>query len=223
MINILCYGDSNTYGFDPLTGLRYPQDVRWTGRLRKLLGEEYNIIEEGCNGRTTIYEDPVDGWKTGLHYLKPCLNSHKPVDLVILMLGSNDLKKVYHVSAADIATGAARLVEEIIAFAEYKLKKMPQILLVSPPEIGPGIEESAFGWEFDETAITRSKEFPKLYRQVADQYGCLFLDAARVVRSSEADSLHLMPDAHAALAEAFADVIKTSFDRNIIIGRNVEP
>ncbi len=96
---ILCYGDSNTYGYVPETGMRYPRDIRYPGRLQNLFGEEYTVIEEGCNGRTTIHDDPIDGWKNGLDYLKPCLNSHKPIDIVILMLGSNDLKITFHLTA----------------------------------------------------------------------------------------------------------------------------
>ena len=108
MTTILCYGDSNTYGYNPVNGLRYPKDVRWTGVLQKLLGEQYAVIEEGCNGRTTVFEDIAEPWKAGLGYLKPCLNTHKPIDFVIMMLGSNDLKRMFHASAkeigADIAT-----------------------------------------------------------------------------------------------------------------------
>ena len=100
MKTILCYGDSNTYGYDPSNGFRYPKNVRWTGVLADLLGPEFTVIEEGCNGRTTVFDDPLEGWKNGLDYLKPCLNSHKPIDLVILMLGSNDLKDIFHASAA---------------------------------------------------------------------------------------------------------------------------
>ena len=86
MTTILCYGDSNTYGYNPVNGLRYPKDVRWTGVLQKLLGEQYAVIEEGCNGRTTVFEDIAEPWKAGLGYLKPCLNTHKPIDFVIMML-----------------------------------------------------------------------------------------------------------------------------------------
>ena len=79
MKTVLCYGDSNTYGYNPENGLRYSEDERWTGVLKSLLGPAYNVIEEGCNGRTTIYDDPLEGWKNGKDYLKPCLNSHKPL------------------------------------------------------------------------------------------------------------------------------------------------
>lgn len=106
MKTVLCYGDSNTYGYDPSDGFRYPESVRWTCRLQKLLGDDYRIIEEGCNGRTTVFDDPIESWKNGRDYLKPCLNSHKPIDIVILMLGSNDLKETFHASAKQIAAGA---------------------------------------------------------------------------------------------------------------------
>ena len=109
MTTILCYGDSNTYGYNPVNGLRYPKDVRWTGVLQKLLGEQYAVIEEGCNGRTTVFEDIAEPWKAGLGYLKPCLNTHKPIDFVIMMLGSNDLKRMFHASAKEIADGAEHL------------------------------------------------------------------------------------------------------------------
>lgn len=210
MKTILCYGDSNTYGFNPINGMRYPKDVRWTGRLQTLLGEKYAVIEEGCNGRTTVFDDPVDGWKNGLSYLKPCLNSHKPVDVVIMMLGSNDLKDIFHASAEEIAKGAERLVQEIYDFADDKQGFRPIVILVSPPEIGPDICRSAFHYAFDETAIVRSKEFHKYYKEVADRNHCVFFDAAEYVKASETDSLHLMPEEHEKLAKGLFLCMKDS-------------
>ena len=207
MITVLCYGDSNTYGYNPSNGFRYPPDVRWTGRLQRLLGEGYHVVEEGCNGRTTVYDDPLEGWKNGIDYLKPCLNSHKPVDIVILMLGSNDLKEVFHASPEDIANGAAELVKVIREFTQEKQGFIPRILLVSPAEIGEGITHSPFYGSFYENAIGRSREFPKWYQKVAEEYGCEFLDAAEYVRPSRLDSLHFTAEGHAALAEALADAI----------------
>ena len=198
---VLCYGDSNTYGFDPRTGLRYPEGVRWPSVLAGLLGPDYRVIEEGCNGRTTVFDDPLEGWKNGLDYLKPCLNSHKPVDIVILMLGSNDLKETFHATAEQIADGAGVLVRTIRVFTEEKQGFIPEIILVSPPEIGEGIRHSAFYGAFLENAIERSKQFPEAYRQIAEANHCVFFDAASCVRPSAFDSLHLDPDAHRILAE----------------------
>lgn len=200
MITILCYGDSNTYGYNPVNGFRYPKNVRWTGVLAKLMGPEFNIIEEGCNGRTTIYDDPEEGWKNGLDYLKPCLNSHKPIDVVILMLGSNDLKTCFAASAADIAGGASVLIDTIIKFLEVKQGFVPKIILVSPSVIGEGIEFSPFNFAFDRTAIERSKEFSREYEKIASNKNCLFFDAAKYAIPSEEDSLHLTPESHFNLA-----------------------
>lgn len=210
MKTVLCYGDSNTYGYIPETGMRYDRDVRWTGRLQKLLGSDYSVIEEGCNGRTTVRDDPVDGWKNGLDYLKPCLNSHKPVDIVILMLGSNDLKETFHVSASEIASGAGILVDVIKEFTSIKQGFVPKIILVSPTRIGEKIADSPFYGAFYERAIEESKHFGEYYAKVAKEKDCIFFDAAKYIEPSEFDSLHLAPKAHAVLAEKLYECIKTN-------------
>lgn len=208
MKTVLCYGDSNTYGYVPETGLRYPRDIRYTGRLQLLLGDEYTVIEEGCNGRTTIHDDPVDGWKNGLDYLRPCLSSHKPIDIVILMLGSNDLKGSFHLTAEEIAEGAGVLVRVIKEFTVEKQGFVPKIILVSPPEIGGGIRTSPFYGAFSDDAIERSKQFPEFYKNVADSEGCIFFDAARYIYPSETDSLHLTPEGHKILAAELCKLVK---------------
>ena len=208
MKTVLCYGDSNTYGYVPETGMRYPKSVRYPGRLQLLLGDEYAVIEEGCNGRTTIHDDPIDGWKNGLDYLKPCLNSHKPVDIVILMLGSNDLKETFHLTAREIADGAGTLVDVIRSFTAEKQGFVPTIILVSPPEIGTGIRRSPFFGAFGENAVAESGKFPECYQRVADRKGCVFFNAAKYVSPSEFDSLHLTPEGHRVLAEELCKVIR---------------
>ena len=209
MKTILCYGDSNTYGYVPETGLRYPKSIRYPGRLQELLGDEYAVIEEGCNGRTTILDDPVDGWKNGLDYLRPCLSSHKPIDIVIMMLGSNDLKESFHLSAEEIAKGAGILVRVIKEFTTEKQGFIPEIILVSPPEIGTGISTSPFYGTFYEDAVDRSRQFPQYYKKVAEQEGCIFFDAARYIQPSETDSLHLTAEGHKTLAEELYKLVKT--------------
>ncbi len=205
---VLCYGDSNTYGYMPGSGMRYPADVRYPGRLRSLLGDDYVIIEEGCNGRTTIHDDPIDGWKNGLDYLRPCLSSHKPVDIVVLMLGSNDLKYTFHLTAEQIAKGAGELVDVIKAFTAEKQGFVPKIILVSPPEIGQGIRSSDFYGAFYEEAIEESKKFPGCYKAIADEKDCIFFNAAEYVRPSDEDSLHLTAEGHKALADELSIVIR---------------
>ncbi len=208
MTTVLCYGDSNTYGYSPENGMRYPRNIRYPGRLQELLGDGYSVIEEGCNGRTTIHEDPLDGWKNGLDYLKPCLNSHKPVDIVIMMLGSNDLKTTFRLTAREIADGAATLVDVIRKFTAEKQGFIPKIILVSPPELGEGLQTSPFYGDFDEKSLEESKKFPKYYKAVAEKYDCIFFDAAEYIYPSDEDSLHLTPEGHRVLAEKLAEVIK---------------
>lgn len=208
MKTVLCYGDSNTYGYIPETGMRYPRDVRYPGVLQKLLGDEYAVIEEGCNGRTTIYGESNEEWKNGLDYLKPCLNSHKPVDIVVMMLGSNDLKTFFNLTADRIAYGAGVLVDVIQEFMPEKQGYVPKILLISPPEIGENIARSPFYGEFDEKSIEESRRFPECYRALAEEKGCLYLNAAEYIKPSEFDSLHLTPEGHRILAEKVAEVVR---------------
>ena len=208
MKTVLCYGDSNTYGYVPETGMRYPRDVRYPGRLQILLGDEYAVIEEGCNGRTTIYDDPIDGWKNGLDYLRPCLNSHKPIDIVILMLGSNDLKQTFHLTAEQIAENAGVLVDVIKEFTAEKQGFVPKIILVSPPEIGTGIKTSPFYGAFSEEAVSESKRFSENYKKVADSKGCIFFNAAQYIYPSKVDSLHLTVEGHKVLAEELCKVVR---------------
>ncbi|MCR5661617.1 MAG: SGNH/GDSL hydrolase family protein [bacterium] len=209
MKTVLCYGDSNTFGYNPETGMRYPRNIRYSGILQNLLGDEYTVIEEGCNGRTTIQDDPIDGWKNGLDYLRPCLNSHKPIDAVVLMLGSNDLKQTFHLTAEQIAENAGVMVDVIKAFTAEKQGYVPEIILVSPPEIGAGIRTSPFYGAFTEEAIAKSKKFPEYYKKVADSKGCIFVDAAKYVTPSEVDSLHLTPAGHRMLAEKLCEAVKS--------------
>ena len=207
MKTILCYGDSNTYGYNPANGRRFSEIIRWTARLQALLGEGYKVIEEGCNGRTTIFPQPDEPWKNGLPYLRPCLNSHKPVDVVVLMLGTNDLKDVYNKSAASIAGGAEVLVDTIQEFTLLKQGYEAAVILVSPPELGEKMRISPFSDQFGDEAIKKSKELARLYQAVAEEKGCVFLNAARYVKASDADSLHLDASGHRILAEQIYDLV----------------
>ena len=200
MYEVLCYGDSNTWGYDPRTRGRYPRDVRWTGVLRACLGEGYHVIEEGLNGRTTVWDDPIEGHKNGRAYLVPCLETHRPLDLVIIMLGTNDLKVRFSLSAYDIANGARVLAREVLASTAGRDGRAPAMLLVAPP---PTARLTEFAQMFA-GAGERSALFSREYRRVAEELGCHYLDAGAVVCSCEQDGIHLEPGAHRALGEALA-------------------
>ena len=123
MKSILCYGDLNTWGYIPGTGERYPHDVRWTGVLKQTLGVGYHVIEEGLNGRTTVWDDPLMDGRNGKEYLTPCLASHAPLDSVIILLGTNDLKGRFSASVFDVASGIGLLVDIIRRSEEGRVKR----------------------------------------------------------------------------------------------------
>lgn len=206
--NILCFGDSNTYGHNPVDSLRLKKMERWPGILSDLLGDGYQVIEEGCNGRTTIYVDPQEPWKCGRSYLEACLNTHKPIDQIIMMLGTNDMKEQFHATAQDIARGAGELIDLMKSFTLEKQGFQPKILLIAPPEIKEGISEMFFGHSFSERSVEESKHIGACYKEIAEEKACDFLDAAQIVVASEEDHLHLMPVEHRKLAQAIAAYLR---------------
>lgn len=207
MKNILCYGDSNTFGYIPITEERYSIEERWTGILQKLLGDNYRIIEEGCGGRTTVFEDPIYKDKDGKKYILPCIESHKPLDLVIILLGTNDMKTRFNVSASDIAHGMKMLVNMVQTYDYGAGCKTPQVLVVSPIRIGENahkLELSAFSKE----AVKTSEELAKKYEIVARIQNCHYFDAGSAASPSEEDSIHMTKEGHKALASALYVKIK---------------
>jgi len=217
MKTVLCYGDSNTFGweavsFDPLdTPIvlgqhRLGKNKRWTGIMASKLGDGYNIIEEGLPGRTTVWDDPIEGEeKNGKKYLLPCLLSHAPLDLVLLMLGTNDLKMRFSVTAYDISMSIAALIGIIKGSGTDKEGASPKILIISPPPLG---KLSEFG-EFLTGGTEKSKKLANYYRRISKQFGCGFLDAGKFIKSSPIDGLHFEEAEHAKLGKALADKVKT--------------
>lgn len=204
---MLCYGDSNTWGSDPGTGERFAPGVRWPGVLRGALGEGYWVLEEGLNGRTTVRDDPIEGaHKNGRTYLKACLESHKPIDLVLIMLGTNDLKTRFAAGASDIAQGAATLAEEALRSGCGPDGEAPMVVLISPPALGRLTDMA----EMFEGAEEKSRRFPGHYRRFAEQYGCGFLDASEIIASSDLDGIHLEAGEHRKLGEAVAAHVRTA-------------
>ncbi len=207
---IICFGDSNTWGYNPINGSRYDENTRWPMVLQKLLGDDYQIIEEGQNGRTIANADPWEwGCKCGMDYIIPMVESQKPFDLLIIMLGSNDLKAKFHLPAGDIAGSLQNMLMKTKSFIQYQCGIQPKILIVSPPYLGDGLASSPFASFFDvDTVIENSKQLARWYELVAKQFDCEFMDAAAFCRAGEADSLHLMEEGHRQLAEAIYDKIR---------------
>jgi lysophospholipase L1-like esterase len=213
MKTILCFGDSNTWGYDPDATatspfpVRHPHDVRWTGVLSRELGAGFRIIEEGQNGRTTVHDDPLNEARNGKLYLPACLETHKPLDLVVMMLGTNDLKNTFGVSPGEIATGATVLAKMILKSDAGLNGTPPRLIIVSPPSVGdmsnaPDIAEKLSDGE------RRSKQLPARYEAVARLLGCAYLNSQDVVVPSPADGIHLAASEHEKLGKAIATAVK---------------
>ncbi|KPK11683.1 MAG: hydrolase [Anaerolineae bacterium SG8_19] len=204
MKTILCYGDSNTWGYMPGTGERFPADMRWTGVLQRELSDDYQIIEEGLNGRTIVWDDPIEGYKNGKDYLIPCLESHRPIDAVVMMLGTNELKLRFSLSAYDIAEGVRVLVDIVQNSEAGPDGCSPGLLLVAPPPVAKLTEYA----EMFEGAEAKSRRFGEHYRRIADEEGCDFFDTSGLIVSSDIDGIHLEEGEHQKLGKAVAKVIR---------------
>ena len=207
MIEILFYGDSNTWGYDPRTALRYPRHLRWTNICARLLGSGYNCVSAGMNGRTTVFDDPVKGSRNGLRGIYYELQTHKPLDLVAVMLGTNDLK---YTDAEGTAEGMERLVKLIVTANERYSFSSPvfpdtegksPVLLISPILLKAHVGERG-------DDVAQSKRLSGLYRQIAERHRLHFLDAALYAEPSDIDGIHLGADGHGKLGEAIAENIK---------------
>lgn len=199
---ILCFGDSNTYGYRPEDGKRFPSDIRWTGVLKQLFEKkEVEVIEEGLVGRTTVFEDSLRPGRKGIEYLVPLLETHNPIDTLVLMLGTNDCKTIYNASAKVIGLG----IEQLIQRAKNYNPDL-NILLVSPIHLGNEVWKEGFDPEFNEKSVEVSKGLESVYRKIANKYGCRFLAASAVAKPSSVDQEHLDEEGHLALAK---EVYKT--------------
>ncbi len=201
---ILCYGDSNTYGFIPGRGGRYNCHTRWPGRLQELLGGGYQIIEEGLCGRTTVYEDRTEPGRRGLDQIQNAVEKNSPLDLLIIMLGSNDCKVQFGASATEIAEGLRQVAKK----AKDDRTESFRILLVVPAAMTERVMHSGFGTEFDRRSVEVSKELAREYKALAEKYGWGFLDGTKATQVSEIDGLHLDAQGHGRLAEAVLEWIK---------------
>jgi len=208
MKTILCYGDSNTWGWNPHDKSRFSINERWPGVLRQELGSGYYVIEEALNGRTTVWEDPIIGYRSGKEYLTPCLESHKPIDLVILMLGTNDLKKRNALSPLDIARGIETLIKMIKKSDCGPNGGEPKILLLCPPHVG---KLNADFSQIFEDAVEKSKRLSIHYKSMAELYGCYYLDTSTIITASDIDGIHIEKREHEKLGKAVAGIVNKIF------------
>ena len=204
MPSILLFGDSNTHGTCPLLTLdddrRFGADERWPGVMRAALGTGWTVIEEGHPGRTTVHDDPIEGeHRNGRRHLPVALETHKPLDLVVIMLGTNDLKTRFGLPAEDVAAGAGKLVQ-IVRASGTATRPAPRVLLVAPPPI----KEAGCLAAMFTGGEAKGRRLAGLYAEQAKRFGADFFDAGEVAAMSDVEGIHMDAAAHAALGKALA-------------------
>lgn len=207
-ITVLCYGDSNTHGQKPDKTGRYEANVRWTGVLQDLLGNNYYVIEEGLGSRTTDLDYDKKPGRNGKFYLAPCLHSHDPIDIVVIMLGTNDLKSHYNRSVDEIAKALGGLVDDCRTYGETKTGKTPTVILVSPiviNEQAPHFHEFYSG-SYDKESGVKSEGLSDSIRKVGSEKDVLFIDAATVSKPG-GDGIHIDQQYLRPLGELLAQTI----------------
>lgn len=196
---VLLFGDSNTWGSIPGSGERLPLDRRWPGLLAAALGPEWHVVEEGLRGRTATLDSPTAEGRRGLDYLWPCLESHAPLDVVVVFLGTNDLSDRYGLHPADAAAAIARLTRIVVRGREVGVGgEPPRGLIVAPPPFGRADPDGLFAH-----AVGKPERLARHLREEAEILGCGFVDLGEAVSSySDVDAVHLDPADHPAVARA---------------------
>lgn len=210
---VLCYGDSNTWGYMPGTGERYGDDVRWPRICQTILGDSYEILEDGLNGRTTVYDRPWSEGRNGLTGLPYSLLAQMPLDLIVVMLGTNDLAAeglAKTILGMDEMTRRLVNANEIYRCAPSTIyRDRVRVLLIAPPPYHPVTDTMVDTVECGKYAD--SLKFAKYYREIADKYGTYFLDAGPYAEVSDIDGIHLTAAGHQTLAQSIADRIREIF------------
>lgn len=211
--HIVCFGDSNTHGYYAATGGRFDETQRWCCLLQEKLGDEFLVIEEGLSGRTTCFTDPIHEGLNGLDYIYPCLMSHEPVDLLVIMLGTNDTKERFGSSAACIALGLKRLIAKAIATTDCWEGGKANILVVTPQNIDSKYRDSDVGETMGDGCAEKSEGLAQEFAKIAELMECHFMDANQVITApvNDIDYMHLTMEGHRQLADALAEKIKGIF------------
>jgi lysophospholipase L1-like esterase len=210
MKTILCYGDSLTYGSSPIpNGPRHAWEDRWPHALQAKLGADVHCIAEGLGGRTTAVDDwYADADRNGARVLPTLLRSHGPLDMVIIMLGTNDLKPFLGRTAQEASNGMRRLIQIVRAHAAAERQPVPQIVIVAPPPLSDTKHPEMLLHFGGQSAIDESKKFAQWYKLRADEEGVNFFDAGSVASADPADGVHLNAQATRAIGEGLAPLVK---------------
>lgn len=196
MKKILCFGDSNTYGFIPQSGLRYDKNTRWTGILQSLCGSDFSIIEGGCNNRTAFVDNPAGAEQTGYKIL-PEYFTKDYFDIVVLAIGINDLQLFFKPTLKEFEQGIEKLIK-----ITKDLSPNAKIILVCPSKLDlAGIKSGVFNFQFDEISVEKSYHLPQIYKKLAEKHACKLVDLNEIAKVSPLDGLHFSAESHKTIAE----------------------
>lgn len=201
---VLCFGDSNTYGYDPARDGRYGEDERYPMVLQDLLGDGWSVVEEGLPGRTAVFDDPITEGMNGLRVITPILMSHAPLDTVTIMLGTNDCKARFACDSYQIAQGIARLTKKALQTECWRDNAHPDVLVIVPPVITPEYDRLIFREEMGPGCHERCAGIAaRLAPMLQGLPGVRFLDANTLPGAvcSPVDGMHMTKEAHRALAQ----------------------
>lgn len=208
MKTLVCYGDSNTYGYNPHNSLRYDDNILWTTILQSYLKDEYKVYNEGLNGRTTAFNRVNEEYKNGLLTIVSDLDKYDTIDYLTIMLGTNDVSADMNLSIEDITNGLEKLLLTATNHLINKQNYLPKIMIIVPAHVSPNYHGTIFEWQIDDTTIYKSNNLANSYKDLADKYGCLFLDCTNELEVSPIDCEHLTENGHKKLAELVYKAIR---------------
>lgn len=206
---VMCFGDSNTHGTMPMRDMqdrsRYPRDQRWPGVLARMLGPDWHVMEEGLGGRTTVHDDPIEGaHRSGRRMLLGLLETHRPLDCVIIMLGTNDFQRRFNCSASDVTRGVEKLVQIVRGSDAGPNQKAPAVIVVSPVPV----EEVGIFREDFAGAASKSRDLPLRLKEMAERLGVHFADAGTWAKVDPVEGIHLGQEAHQMIGTGLSGVLK---------------
>lgn len=201
MKKVLCYGDSNTFGYNTINASRFDENTRWTALLQKNLGAEYEVINEGMCDRTGFVDNDKGSMFSAQRHFPELISETPNIDILILAVGTNDLQFKYNITFSQIESG----LEKLIVTAKNKVNK---IIIVPPVVLSENVLDGSFNFQFDETSISKSKEAGKIYGKLARMYNCEVFDINDFVKPSQADGLHYDENGHKIIADKLSDYIK---------------
>ncbi len=206
MKKILCFGDSNTFGFNPETGGRFDKNSRWSGILSQIFADNYEVIEDGMNNRTGFFRNPEGLKQSGGEYLQVSLENHKDFDICILSLGTNDAQIFYPLDEFIAEKGLQNLIDVI-----KKSNQGAKIIIIPPVKITKDLLHSGFAAMFDENSIEKIQKIFHVFEKIAKDNNCFYFDFNKFVHPSEFDGIHYTKESHQVLAQRLAEFISDGF------------